>query len=346
VRKAPRVPRTFSVVTSSLYGRKEIKRKVFWLGILISVIFLVLVFYKINFKEFFFALKKVNFFYVFLALLISLSTLFIRSIRWYYLLYPQKKVALLNLISATCVGLAMNNLFPFRLGDLIQAYFLGRKEKMSRSAIFSTVVLERFTDLIFLISIFFIVSFFFALPKQVNITVLVIFILGLVTFFIFLIRFQEKSEKFGQKIISFFSRKFAERFVQLFHSFISGFKVLRQGHLLLRVFFISFILWFVYILTVYVMFFAFGINLPFSAAMFFLAIVGISVTIPSSPGYVGTWEFFGVLALSFYQINKELALSFTLVHHLLSLIEITLLGLFFILKESISFQEIKTGLAR
>ena len=183
------------------------------------------------------------------------------------------------------------------------------------------------------------------LPKEINIIALVIAISGLLIFFALVLKFERQTQELGRKVISFFSVKLAERFVQLFHSFIGGFKVLRQGHLLLRIFFISIILWFIYILGVYVMFFAFEINLPFSAAMLFLGITGISVTIPSSPGYIGTWEFFGVLALSFYQINKELALSFTLTHHFFNFLLVTLLGLLFILKESISFQEIKSGLA-
>ncbi len=248
-------------------------------------------------------------------------------------------------MSATCVGQATNNLLPFRIGDLMQAYFLGRKEKISKSMVFSTVVLERFTDLMFLILIIFLISFFFVLPKQISIITLVVAIFGLVVFFTAILKFEKQTQELNRKIISFFSRKLAERFVQLFHFFVDGFKVLRQGHLLVKVFFISFILWFFSILMVYVMFLAFNINLPFSAAMFFLGIVGISVTIPSSPGYIGTWEFFGVLALSFYQINKELALSFTLVHHLFSFLLVTILGLFFILRESVSFQEIKSGLS-
>lgn len=248
-------------------------------------------------------------------------------------------------MSATCVGQAANNLFPFRVGDLIQAYFLGRKEKISKSTVFSTVVLERLADLIFLILIFFIISFFFVLPKQINIFALIVATFSLVIFFVLVLKFEKQTEELSRKLLSFFSKKLAERFFQFFRSFVSGFKVLRQGHLLLRVILISLVLWFIYILTVYVMFFAFQISLPFSAAMFFLAIVGVSVTIPSSPGYVGTWEFFGVMALSFYQINKELALSFTLVHHLLNFIWVTLLGIFFILRESISLREIKNGLA-
>lgn len=279
-----------------------------------------------------------------LTLAIGILGLFVRSIRWYYLLSPQKKVSLLSLVSATCVGQAANSLFPFRAGDLVQAYFLGRKEKISKSAVFSTVVLERLTDLIFLILIFFLISFFFVLPKEINIIALIVIIFGLAVFFTLLLKFEKQTEKLGRKIISLFSIRLTERFTQLFRSFVTGFKVLRQRHLLLRIFFISIILWFIYISIVYVMFFAFNMKLPFSAAIFFLGIVGVSVTIPSSPGYVGTWEFFGVLALSFYQINKELALSFTLVHHLVSLLWVILLGLFFVLKESISFQEIKKGL--
>ncbi len=316
-----------------------------WFGLLTSIFFLFLVFHKIDFPDFFSTLKRIKFSYVFLAFVVILSGLFIRSIRWYYLLYPEKKVPLSSLLSATCVGQAANNLFPFRVGDLIQAYFLGRKEGISKSTVFSTVILERLTDLIILISIFFIISFFFVLPKQINILALLILAFGLVVFFVLVLKFEKATEKLSKKLLSLFSHRLADKFSQLFRSFVNGFKVLRQGHLLMKVFFITLVLWFSYILAVYIMFFAFDIKLNFSAAMFFLAVTGVSVTIPSSPGYIGTWEFFGVLALSFYQIDKELALSFSLVHHLLNFLWPTLLGTFFVLKESISFQEIKKGLS-
>lgn len=321
------------------------KKRIFWLGLLISALFLYLALSKIDFAKLPQVFKGLDLLYIFLALAISFLGWIVRSMRWYVLISPQKKVPLISLFSATCVGLAANNIFPFRGGDLAQAYFLGHREKISKSLVFSTVLMERLIDLFLLFLLFVFASFFFVMPVQVKGLSLAIILAGVVGSVLVLVHFNEKIERLGGRILSIFSKGLAEKFSNLFRNFITGFQVFRHRRLVIQIGVSSLLLWLIYITTTYILFFSFHLNLTFIAAIFFLAVTAVSVMIPSSPGYIGTWEFFGTTALGLLSVGKELALGFTLMHHAFSFIPITLLGLVFFVKEKVSLREIKTEIA-
>ncbi|MFN3966466.1 MAG: lysylphosphatidylglycerol synthase domain-containing protein, partial [Endomicrobiia bacterium] len=60
-----------------------------------------------------------------------------------------------------------------------------------------------------------------------------------------------------------------------------------------------------------------------------------------SPGYIGTWEFFSILALSIFDINKTHALSFGLMFHFFSWIVVTIIGSLIIFRTGLSFNKIE-----
>ena len=51
------------------------------------------------------------------------------------------------------VGYAVNNVTP-RGGEFVRPYVLARREKISKSAVFATILVERFVDIIFLLLMF------------------------------------------------------------------------------------------------------------------------------------------------------------------------------------------------
>jgi uncharacterized membrane protein YbhN (UPF0104 family) len=63
---------------------------------------------------------------------------------------------------------------------------------------------------------------------------------------------------------------------------------------------------------------------------------GISVSIPSSPGFIGTYHYLVMLGLAIYHIPQSEALSFAVILHLLSLAPVTLLGLYYFLRQHLS----------
>src|SRR5690349_24920895 len=77
-----------------------------------------------------------------------LANLAIRSFRWQYLLEPLGSATFANAFRATAVGFAANSVLPARAGEVIRPYFLARREQMSATGAFATIILERLLDTI------------------------------------------------------------------------------------------------------------------------------------------------------------------------------------------------------
>ncbi len=87
---------------------------------------------------------------------------------------------------------------------------------------------------------------------------------------------------------------------------------------------------------------AFSIPLPYAGAFFLLFALGLSVTLPQGPGYVGTFELFGVTALTLLGIPKELGLPMILAIHGTHFIFIAIFGGLGLWKEGLNLQSLSS----
>src|SRR4051812_24561624 len=85
-------------------------------------------------------------------LMVSLATMFvnlaIRAWRWQYLLEPIGTASFANSFRATAVGFAASAVLPARAGEVIRPYFLSRRERVSATGAFATIILERVLDML------------------------------------------------------------------------------------------------------------------------------------------------------------------------------------------------------
>jgi hypothetical protein len=270
---------------------------------------------------------------------IGLFALLIRSYRWMLFLSPHHRLSLESLFQATSVGLMTNNILPFRLGDLAQIYFLARQKKLSKSLVLSTVILERLFDFFFPAFILLFGSFFVLFPERLG-RGKIIFVLVTVFLVVFLVvRFREKLFSFLEKILP--PSDIKRRFKKIVENFYRGFYVLKKKRNWFGSLFYTFFLWGTYSLGTYFVLSSLSIKVPIWGVVLVVAISAISVAIPSSPGYLGTWEFFTVLGLRIFHIPKEEALSFALLNHLVLFLPVTFLGIVVLVKTGVSFLEIE-----
>ena len=131
-------------------------------SVLISTLFLILAFNRVNLYELKDTLETANYIYLIPAVLLTILSLWIRAVRWGYLLQPVKKININSLFSATAIGLMANNLLPARLGEFVRAYVIGKKELISKSASFATIVVERIFDGLTILLFFNVVAIFYA----------------------------------------------------------------------------------------------------------------------------------------------------------------------------------------
>ena len=82
------------------------------------------------------------------------------------------------------------------------------------------------------------------------------------------------------------------------------------------------------------------LDLPMTAALCVIAFLGLGVSLPSSPGFIGVFQAATVLALSMFGIDKADALSYSLLLHASQFIPITLWGLLLLVVEQVSLTDV------
>lgn len=329
--------------------------KKLWIGIGISLFFLYLLLRKIDYQMMLVALREMDYFYIFPAVIATFVSYFFRAVRWKYLLLPMKKTRMRNLFPATIIGYMANNLLPARLGEFVRAYVLGEKEGLKVGTVFASLVLDRlfdgFTVLLILLFTFFTV----VLPPGMERVQKGMIVGGYVTLAIyfavilFLVILKKRTMKTIGMIAALlkpFPTRISEKIIPLLGSFIEGVRLSSRPAELFALFFTSLLIWIFAIWPVDLLLLSFGINLPITASMFIMVFLVFAVMVPASPGYVGTYHAACVYALMAFNIQKEKALSVALIIHGVSFFPVVLVGIYCLWHDKFSLLEIRNKSAQ
>jgi len=121
--------------------------------------------------------------------------------------------------------------------------------------------------------------------------------------------------------------------------FLSGLESLRSPREVLMVFLSSVVIWLLETLKYWFVMHAFPFQVSFFTLMLMNGIVNLATTIPSAPGYIGTFDAPGIAVLQAYGIEKTLAAAYTLVLHAALWLPITLIGAYYLLREGIKVSD-------
>jgi uncharacterized membrane protein YbhN (UPF0104 family) len=99
------------------------------------------------------------------------------------------------------------------------------------------------------------------------------------------------------------------------------------------------LVWILPALAAWVGLWAMDLDLPFLAAWVVLAFVGVGISVPSAPGYIGVFHYAAVLALAVFDVARPAALGYAIVFHASQVIPITAVGWLFLLREHLSLAE-------
>lgn len=328
----------------------------------VSLILLVISIYLtvdgIDFKKLYSAILNIDYFWVIAPLPIVVLSHLMRAIRWKLLLSPFHKAnSVLNLFSATMVGYLFNNVSP-RGGELVRPYIYSKREKVSYSSTFATILVERILDLITLgVLIAVVLSWnseqvLKAFPEDTDPMKLVI-ISVVILLLMFFSLYPPTIKFFLEKIIKPVSEKIYLKLADLFDKFRQGFAIIKRPSKYARIAVESLFIWILYALPLYLLFFAFGFENSYSLgledALLLVIVSGIGVTIAPTPGAIGVYHYLVTTALvQLYGIDSETGLAYATVAHAASkLMELLLGGLFFIrenIKEIPSEQDLEKNI--
>jgi uncharacterized protein (TIRG00374 family) len=334
---------------------ESFRDKRLWIGIGISLFFLVLLFRKIDFHKLLAAFREMDYRYLWPAVIFTFASYFFRAVRWRFLLLPLKKTRLGNLFPATIIGYMANNLLPARLGEFVRAFVLGEKENIGKSAVFATLVVDRlfdgFTVLLILLVTFFTVRLPSGMESMQNSLVVGGYVTLALYFFVvvFLVVLKKRTGwtiKLIGGMLKPFPSKVAEKVIPMLGSFIGGLRLSSRPAELFALFFSSLLIWAFAIWPIDLLLRSFGISLPITASMFIMVFLVFAVLVPAAPGYVGTYHAACVYGLMAFNIQKEKALSVALMIHGVNFFPVIILGLFYLWHDNVTLAEMKSKTVR
>jgi uncharacterized protein (TIRG00374 family) len=152
--------------------------------------------------------------------------------------------------------------------------------------------------------------------------------------------FPQVTAKVGLWGIEYFTpRRLHTRIISIMNKFLDGLASLRSPFNVLMVFFTSVIIWLLETGKYWFVMHAFPFEVSFFALMLMNGIVNLATTIPSAPGYIGTFDAPGIAVLVAFGVDQATAAGYTLVLHVALWLPITLLGAFYLAHEGISWSD-------
>ncbi|MCE7861145.1 MAG: UPF0104 family protein [Chloroflexi bacterium CFX2] len=325
------------------------KKWQFWLGVLISILFLWLALRGLKLGDFWGAMQKANYIWLAPGIMVYFVGVWVRAWRWHYLLGPIKKIPTKTMFPVTTIGYMGNNIYPARAGEVLRAVVLKRKEGVSVSASLATIIVERIFDGVVMLAFVFVnltelakltdASGFVGNIQQVAVIGTGVF-LGALIVFLLAAMFPQKTMKVSQWMMRIFvPQRFHARLTNIINKFLDGLASLRSPFNVLMVFLTSVFIWLLETGKYWFVMHAFDFNVSFFALMLMNGIVNLATTIPSAPGYIGTFDAPGIAVLTAYGVDHATAAGYTLVLHVALWVPITALGAYYLAREGIKWNE-------
>jgi uncharacterized protein (TIRG00374 family) len=306
------------------------ERVIMGVGIALSA---VLVFYflrRVDLARLGSTLASVNLWVLSICVLTKGTVFSLGALRSKVLLRPLRNYSFAECFAPWLGGYVTNNIFPFRLGELVRIDLLARNGGISRGSTVAVVALERLLDLLSFLILFAVAVPLLAIDLSGDTRVA--WGLGAVLgMFLAAVWLAANPSRFPS-IVVFFSRPFSQR-VQVWafekaQRFVDGFSALRSSRAVIEALTLTFLTRLVGMLTIQCWLWAFGLDLPLYAPLIVMVFLSIGTMVPSSPGFIGTFHVACAYALELLGVEPAMAASVAIAGHFMATVPWTIIGLF------------------
>ncbi len=312
-------------------------------GILVSVLSIYFIFRSVDFAVVIESIKSLNITFVVVHIIMAGALLSLRALRWSYFIPVDKKIRKTSIISATYIGYMANNVLPAKLGEVVRTYVLGEKEGIKKTTIFASVVAERLADLITAaIMLFISILFIKNIPTRLHYAAIIVSTAALlgVGFLVFLSVKREIAMKMIGFFLKFLPQNIREKIEVFLNNFVNGIGLKKGKHSIFMIIFYTVLYWSLQILASLILLRAYSLSdISYTDAMFVVVMTGFGFAIPSAPTGIGPIEAATIFALTILAVNYDIAVSYAIISHVLTIVVITLLGVFAMLVSGIDIKK-------
>ena len=270
------------------------------LGLSIGALFLWLALRKVDFSEVETVASSLDPSVIAYAALLYWLAIMTRVVRWQLLLKQIAAAPLLPVMETLIVGYAVNNVLPARLGEVVRAAYAKRRLRIGRARVFGSIVIERFLDLVAILSCLVIGLLMFRViddagrpPTFELIALNAGAVIGLTVLGIFIVR----SGNLGKF-------KLPSPMLVVFDDFRHGLTTLNRNSAVLAAV-LTIGIWFFEVLALAQAFKAFGVQINISHALMIMGAASLSTLVPTAPGYLGTYQLVFVIAMTAFGFSSS-----------------------------------------
>lgn len=265
--------------------------------------------------------------------------LWVRARRWRYLFPPGSNPP--GLLPAIMIGYMVNNILPLRAGEVVRVYVVGRRWRGRFWTALGTLVVERVMDssaIVFILGVLVLLIPVPAVFRWTALTVLAVDVAAVAALGVL-----AGAPAWCRRVLGRLLARWpaaGRRVERGLDTFVAGLDGVRARRHLAPLLAWTGLVWLVPALAAWSVLRALELATPLTAGWTVLAFVGLGVSIPSAPGYVGVFHYAAVLAVEIFGVPRPAAVGYALLFHATQYIPVTLVGWAFLVREQVSLADL------
>jgi glycosyltransferase 2 family protein len=272
-------------------------------------------------------LININWWWVALAIVCDVLSYTCQGLRWRLLLRPVGRVSTLRSTQAIYAGLFTNEVLPMRLGELVRAYLVSRWAGANLLAVIPSIVVERLIDGVWLAVVFGLTAIFVPLPvgllKAGEALGLIVIVAAML--FLYLVFYQGVASNERARGATWTWRP-ARVAVSVIDRLTDGLRGIGSTRSFYFAFALSSAFLLLQALAFWLVMVGYGLRLSFWVGAAVFLIVHLGTLIPNAPANVGAYQFFCVVGLKLFGVEKTMATGFSLVVFVLLTLPLLIIG--------------------
>lgn len=263
-----------------------------------------------------------------LAIVVVAGALLLRALRWRILLQSRTRVDVATAFWATAAGYFGNNFLPARAGELVRSLMVSARTGLPKAFVLTTALSERLSDAIVLVFISSVVLLSLPVrPGWFAHAARPFAIVGLSG--AAAIAVLPKLERFWRYLLLRMPipHGFRDKLLDALEHVLTGIRAFHDAGRLFRFISTTILIWFLDAVTTVIL--MQSLHMSVSLPVAFLLITGLALgsALPSTPGYVGIYQFVAVSVLTPFGFSRTDAIAYILLFQALQYVVITVLGL-------------------
>ncbi len=321
-----------------------LKRWQFWVGLVVSAVFLYLALRGVDLAAAWRAALTARWGYLGLAWVCLLASYLLRAWRWQVIVRPLKRVPLWTMWRVFMVGFMSNNILPARAGELVRAYVLGQAAQVNAAAILGTIAVERVFDVAMALLLLVFGVTVGVLGELDNSVWLGAAMVGGIVFGVLAAAlWGDALVDWGTRWVGRVSPSWGDKLAGVGRSFVQGLRAVGSVGRAVYVALLAVASWALFMAYAYFILRAYRLHIGVAGVAFLLGMAGLGVSIPSAPGGVGTLDYAYIFGLQLLKIGDEnTRASFALTGHVIEWITTLALGMFSLGQLGLSFRQVST----